>query len=78
VFVRVDPGYNADIRAITPEPSGEFVLVLQFRPGELRRPGGRAALHVGGILLEFERRGTDVKNQDHTSPFTRVWGAHPL
>ena len=51
------------------------VLVLQFGQGELRRPGGRAALHVGRILLELNRRGTDIEDQDHTSPFTEVLGS---
>jgi hypothetical protein len=45
-----------------------LVLVLRFRQGELCRPRGRAALHVRRILLKLDRRGTDIKDQDHTSP----------
>ena len=51
-----------------PDAFGVSGLVLVFQNGELRRPGSGATLHVGRVLLEFDRRRTDIKGQDHTPP----------
>src|SRR3954463_12535266 len=52
---------------VMPAVPADRTAGTSVRSSQLRRATGRAPLHIGGVLLEFDCGSADVKRQDHMS-----------